>query len=126
MKNFTLFFVLLLMLNCTTDTSDVQDPFADLSPQTLNCVDDLPQVRITNNGTMSYDIVIYGQDYSELYTQSLSTTNDTDWQALSNNDIIVVASNVNSNGQKMQLNLLPCDAIEIEIDTNNALMISDE
>jgi len=126
MKNFTLFFVLLLMLNCTTDTSDVQDPFVDLSPQTLNCVDDLPQVRITNNGTMSYDIVIYGQDYSELYTQSLSSTNDTDWQELSNNDIIIVVSESNSNGQKIQLSLMPCDDIEVEIDANDTLMISGE
>ncbi|MBU2927744.1 YbjP/YqhG family protein [Winogradskyella psychrotolerans] len=123
MKNVRLILVLLLMVNCTTDSSDVLEIQDDLSPQTLNCVDDLPQVKITNQSALDFDLIIYGQDYSQLHTQSLSAAGATDWLELTNGDIIVVATNTDIYGQKIQLSILPCESIEIEIDEFNNLII---
>lgn len=124
MKNVKLILVLLLMVNCTTDSSEVLETQNDLTPQTLSCVDDLPQVKITNNGTFSFDFAIYGQDYSELHTQTLATTAESDWLELSNNNVIIVASNDDVDGQKIQLNIVPCESIEVEVDENNTLIVS--
>lgn len=126
MKNVKLIFVLLLMVNCTSDLPDVLETTDALNRQSITCLDDLPQVKITNNGTFSFDIIIYGQDYSELHTQNLSTTADSDWLDVSNNDIIIVASNNDVYGQKIQLSLVPCDTIEVEINADNVLIVSGE
>ena len=124
MKNVRLLLLLLLMSNCTTDTPEVQETPDDLNYQTLSCIDDLPQIKFTNNGTDSFDFAIYGQDYSQLHSQTLSMSEQTDWLELSNSEIIVVASNNIVYGQKMELTLLPCDIIEIEIDVDNELILS--
>ncbi|WP_178983277.1 hypothetical protein [Winogradskyella helgolandensis] len=123
MKNVTLILVLLLMVNCTADSSDVQEIQDDLSPQTLNCVDDLPQIKFTNNGTDSFDFIVYGQDYSLLHSQTLSIAENTDWLELSNNEIIVVASNNIVYSQKMELSIFPCESVELEIDEFNNFLI---
>ncbi|EDP71301.1 hypothetical protein FBALC1_02417 [Flavobacteriales bacterium ALC-1] len=126
MKNVRLIFVLLLIVNCTTDSSEV-DALDTSHPQSesQNCVDDLPEIRLTNNGTRNFDLIVYGQDYSTLHTQNVSNATDSGWIQLSSNDIIVVATNDIDYGQKIPLNLSLCDNIELEIDTNNVLIISD-
>ncbi|WP_225035196.1 hypothetical protein [Winogradskyella sp. SM1960] len=124
MKNVKLIFVLLLMVNCTTDSSEVQETQDELIPQTLSCVDNLPQVKITNNSALSFDVAIYGQDYSELHAENLTTSADTDWLELANNDIIIVATNDLVYGQKIQLSILPCESIEVEVDENDLLIVS--
>ncbi|SDG94881.1 alpha-crystallin domain-containing protein [Winogradskyella thalassocola] len=126
MKNVKLIFVLLLMVNCTTDSSEVLETQDDFGPQMLSCVDDLPQVKITNNGTLTFDIAVYGQDYSELHAENLDTTAESDWLELSSNDIFIVASNDDVDGQKIQLNIFPCESVEVEVDENNILLISGE
>lgn len=123
MKNVRLILVLLLMVNCTTDSSDVLEIQDDLSPQTLNCEDDLPQVKMTNNSTLNFELIIYGEDYSQLHTQSLSVAGETDWLELSNEDIIVVITNTDVYGQKIELSILPCESVELEIDEFNNLII---
>ncbi len=128
MKNVRLIFVLLLIVNCTTDLSEVDETLETISSQqqleVQNCIDDLPKVKLTNNGTHSFDFIVYGQDYSELHTQNVSTTANSGWVELSNTDVIVVATNNVVYGQKIQLSLVACDTIELEIDTNNILIVS--
>jgi hypothetical protein len=123
MKNVRLMFLLLLMVNCTTDSPEIQERPDDLNYQVLNCIDDLPQLKITNNGTDNFDFAIYGQDYSQLYSQALSTSENTGWLEVSNYEVIVVATNDVVYGQKLELTLVPCDAMEIEIDVNNGLIL---
>lgn len=123
MKNVRLIFLLLLMVNCTTDSPDVHERQDELNNQLLSCVDDLPKIKFTNNGTDSFDFAIYGQDYSQLHSQTLSTTENTGWLELSNYEVVVVATNDIVYGQKLQLTLLPCDTMEIEIDVNNGLIL---
>ena len=126
MKKITLILVLLLIVNCTTDSPDSQDELSTFRQQVLSCVDDDPQIKITNNGTIIFDVAVYGEDYSEVYSESLSIGSNTDWFDSSNTEIIIVASNNNFYGRKIQLSLLPCDIIEVEIDANNNLIISGE
>lgn len=127
MKNVRLIFVLLLIVNCTTDLSEVDEtleaPNVQLEAQ--NCIDDLPKVRLTNNGTRSFDFIVYSQDYNTLHTQNVLSATDSGWIELSSNDVIVVATNDIDYGQKIPLNLVVCDNIELEIDTNNILIVSD-
>jgi len=59
MKNVKLLLVLLHIVNCTTDLPDITETSETLSWQTHNCIDDLPTVRITNNGAHSFDFIIY-------------------------------------------------------------------
>lgn len=132
MKNVRLIFVLLLLINCTTDLSEVNEasdtpspqPQAEAQQDVQNCIDDLPKVRLTNNGTHSFDFIIYGADYSVLHTQNVASAGVSDWIELSNNDVVVVVTNNIVYGQKIQLNLVPCDNKELEVDTNNILSVT--
>ena len=128
MKNVRLILVLLLIVNCTTDLPEVNETLESPSPQSeaQNCVDDLPKVKLTNNGTHSYDFIVYAEDYSVLHTQNISPTMDSGWIELSNNDVIAVVTNNIVYGQKVQLNLVACDNKELEIDTSNTLIVSGE
>ena len=121
MKNVRLIFVLLLLVNCTTDLSEIDATSESPSPdqQVQNCIDDLPNIILTNNGTHSFDFIVYADDYSILHTQTILSTGDSGWIELSNNNVIVVVTNNIEYGQKIQLNLVPCDNKELEIDTSN-------
>jgi hypothetical protein len=111
MKNVRLIFVLLLIVNCTADLSEIDETSETSStlPQAQLCIDDLPRVMLTNNGTHSFDFIVYADDYSVLHTQNLSTTTDSGWVELSSNNVIIVVTNNTVYGQKIQLNLVPCD-----------------
>jgi hypothetical protein len=126
MKNVRLIFVLLLIVNCTADLSEIAETSETSStlPQAQLCIDDLPRVMLTNNGTHSFDFIVYADDYSVLHTQNLSTTTDSGWVELSSNNVIIVVTNNTVYGQKIQLNLVPCDNKELEIDTNNVLSVT--
>ncbi|WP_299120187.1 hypothetical protein [uncultured Winogradskyella sp.] len=124
MKNVRYIFVLLLIVNCTTDLSEIEENSAITNPtaELQTCIDDLPKVRLTNNGTRSFDFIVYGQDYSILHTQNISSTTDSGWVELSDNDVIVVVTNNVDYGQKVPLSLVECDNKELEIDINNILV----
>jgi len=126
MKNVRLIFVLLLLVNCTTDLSEIDATSESPSPdqQVQNCIDDLPNIILTNNGTHSFDFIVYADDYSILHTQTILSTGDSGWIELSNNNVIVVVTNNIEYGQKIQLNLVPCDNKELEIGTNNVLSVT--
>ena len=126
MKNVRLIFVLLLIVNCTADLSEIDEALETSStlPPAQLCIDDLPRVMLTNNGTHSFDFIVYADDYSVLHTQNLSTTTDSGWVELSSNNVIIVVTNNTVYGQKIQLNLVPCDNKELEIDTNNVLSVT--
>lgn len=124
MKNVRLLVVLLLIVNCTTDPPEVVNNTSEsLSPVTQSCVDDLPTIRITNNGTHNFDFVIYDfdQDYDQMHTQNVSIAANSNWIELSSSNVIIVASNEFDYGQKLHLSLENCDTIEVEIDTNDIL-----
>ena len=95
MKNVRLIFVLLLLVNCTTDLSEIDATSESPSPdqQVQNCIDDLPNIILTNNGTHSFDFIVYADDYSILHTQTILSTGDSGWIELSNNNVIVVVTN---------------------------------
>ncbi len=127
MKNVRFIFVLLLLINCTTDSAEVDETSETFSPQlvTQTCVDDLPKVRLTNNGSQDFDFMVYDTDFIVLHNQNVISTSDSGWLELSDNDVLVVASNNTVYGQKIQLNLQACDNVELEIDTNNNLVSVD-
>lgn len=124
MKNVRLLLVLLLIVNCTTDLSDNSEISASINPQTQNCVDDLPTIRITNNGVHSFDFVIYDFDdnYNLLHTQSVTIAANSNWIELSSTSVIIVASNAFDYGQKIHLDLVPCDTIELVIDATDTFI----
>ena len=131
MKNVRLIFVLLLIVNCTPDTPDVQETSetSEISisqPELQNCIDDLPKIRLTNNGTRNFEFIVYGQDYTQLHSQIISTATDSGWIDMSDDEVIVVVTNNIDYGQKIPLSLVACDAKELEIDINNILIISGE
>ncbi|WP_405575388.1 hypothetical protein [Winogradskyella sp. Asnod2-B02-A] len=123
MKNVRLLLVLLLIVNCTTDLTDDNNISEIPTPETLSCVDDLPQIRITNNGVHSFDFLIYDleDDYNTLYDQNISVSLDSDWIEMPSNSIVIIASNEYDYGQKIEVNLENCDAIEVVIDANDDL-----
>jgi len=126
MKNVKLLLVLLLIVNCTTNLpNEVNETSEILAPEAQNCVDDLPQVRITNNGVHGYNFLIYDIDdnYTTLYSGSIPLGSDSDWIELSSDNVVVIASNEFDYGQKAQLSLENCDTIEVEIDTNDTLTV---
>jgi len=124
MKNVILIFVFLLMVNCTTDSSSVLEPQNQLSVEAYNCVGDLPQVKVTNNGTFDFDLIIYSQeDLNEIYEENLSISNQSEWIELPNNDILIVVNNVDYGGHKIELTTFPCESVEVEIDINNVLSV---
>lgn len=125
MKNVRLLLVLLLIVNCTTDLPDVNETSETLTPQTQICVDDLPTVRITNNGSHSFDFIIYDFDenYNQLFTQNVSVAANSNWIELPSSNVIIVASNEFDYGQKVHLGLENCDTIEVEIDSNDVLTV---
>ncbi|MFC0603054.1 hypothetical protein [Winogradskyella pulchriflava] len=128
MKHVKHLLVLLLLINCTTDSAETENTpeLSIVSNATQNCIDDLPKVRLTNNGTHSFEFLIYGEDYTLLHSQNISTATNSGWVELSENDVLVVASNNLVYGQKRPLNLDLCDNLELEIDANNILLISGE
>ena len=124
MKNVKYIFVLLLIVNCTADLPEVEETI-DVTinaPEQQTCVDDLPKVRLTNNGTRSFDFIVYTQDFTPLYSQNISNTTDSGWIELSHNDVIVVVTNNVDYGQKILLNLAFCDNKELSIDASNILI----
>jgi hypothetical protein len=128
MKNIRLIFVLLLIVNCTADLTEVEEAVEATvaQPEVQSCIDDLPKVRLTNNGTDSFDFIVYGHDYSVLHTQNVSVSADSGLIELSNNNVLVVATNSVVYGQKIPLSLSACDVIELEIDPTNTLIISND
>jgi hypothetical protein len=128
MKNLRLILVLLLMVNCTADLTEVEEAPETNTAQAdaQSCVDDLPQIRLTNNGTDSFDFIVYGDDYSVLHTQNISVSANSGFIELSNNNVLVVVSNNVVYGQKIPLSLVACDVIELEIDASNILIISND
>jgi len=123
MKNVKLIFVLLLFVNCTTDLPETEESL-DLQPQEQNCIDDLPKVRLTNDGTHSFDFIIYDQDFNVLHESSISSTADSGWIELTSNDVIAVVTNDIVYGQKVQFSLVPCDNKELQINTGNTLIVT--
>ncbi|WP_296380532.1 hypothetical protein [Winogradskyella sp.] len=127
MKNVRFIFVLLLFVNCTTDSAEVDETSEtiNLQPESQICVDDLPKVRLSNNSAEDFDFIVYtSSDFSMLHTQNISSTDNSGWLELSHNDVIVLATNSIVYGQKIQLNLQACDNVELEIDANNVLVAS--
>jgi hypothetical protein len=124
MKNVKYIFVLLLIVNCTADLPEVEETLdgAINAPEQQTCIDDLPKVRLTNNGTRSFDFIVYAQDYTQLHTQNVSSATDSGWIELSDNDVIVVVTNNVDYGQKIPLSLVVCDNKELSIDGNNILL----
>jgi len=125
MKNVKYIFVLLLIVNCTADLPEVEetlDVTISAPEQQQTCIDDLPKVRLTNNGTRSFDFIIYAEDYTELHTQNVSSATDSGWIELSDNEVIVVVTNNIDYGQKIPLSLVVCDNKELSIDANNILL----
>jgi hypothetical protein len=114
------------MVNCTTDSIEDNEALDAVIVQSeaLDCTDDLPKVRLTNNGTHSFDFIVYGDDYSVLHTQNIAATSTSSFIELSNNNVVIVATNDIVYGQKLPLSLVNCDVIELEIDINDALIIS--
>ena len=126
MKNVKRLLVLLLFVNCTTDSVIIEER-PEVSVENLDaqtCVSDSPKVRLTNNGTDSFEFTVYAQDYTVLYTQIISSATDSGWIELSQNDVLIVAYNTVVYGQKIPLNLELCDNLELEIDTNNVLGVT--
>jgi hypothetical protein len=64
------------MVNCTADLTEVEEAPETNTAQAdaQSCVDDLPQIRLTKNGTDSFDFIVYGDDYSVLHTQNISVS----------------------------------------------------
>jgi hypothetical protein len=125
MKNVKYIFVLLLFINCTTDSTadDESIETSILEPQTQSCIDELPKVRLTNNSTQDFDFIVYGTEYTVLHTQSVGSLLDSGWIDMYDNELVIVATNGQSYGQKIQLDVQTCDALELEIDTNNVLSV---
>ncbi|MFK7833335.1 MAG: hypothetical protein AB8B52_08665 [Winogradskyella sp.] len=123
MKNIRLLLLFLLVVNCTTEPADVNDISDLVSPEAQMCVDDLPMVRITNNGTHSFDFIIYDLDdnYTELFVSSISIADNSNWIELPTYNAVVVASNEFDYGQKVQLSLENCDTIEVVVDSADIL-----
>ncbi|MDN3491198.1 hypothetical protein [Winogradskyella bathintestinalis] len=124
MKNVRLLFVLLLMVNCTTDSPNFAENSEFSPPEMLTCVDDLPKVRLTNNGTNNFDFTIYALDYSQLHSQNVIATANSSYVELSSNEVVLVVSNSVNYGQKVQLSLSNCDIVELEVDADNLLVIN--
>lgn len=127
MKNVKHLLVLLLFVNCTTDSS-ITDDRLEVTNVTLNelqtCVSDSPKVKLTNNGSQNFEFMVYAQDYDLLNSQNVLITSNSGWIELSENNVIVVASNGFIDDQKIPLNLDLCDNVELEIDANNTLIVS--
>lgn len=126
MKHVKHLLVLLLLVNCTAEApsnENITQVFVE-NTSVQTCIDDLPKVRLTNNGTHSFEFIVYAEDYTVLHTQIISTANDSGWIELSHNDVLAVASNDVAYGQKIPLSLELCDNLELEIDTNNVLLVS--
>jgi hypothetical protein len=114
------------MVSCTAEFAEENDALnaAILQPEVENCVDDHPQVRITNNGTDNFDFTVIGDDYAVFYEANVGITGDTGFIELTNNNVIIIASNDIVYGQKIPLSLVNCDIVDLEIDENNVLIIS--
>jgi len=126
MKNVKYIFVFLLIVNCTAELTEAEET-TDVTinaSQLQTCVDDLPKVRLTNNGTHSFDFIVYAQDYTELHTQNVSSTADSGWIELPDNDVIVVVTNPIDYGQKIPLSLVVCDNKELVINSSNTLIVN--
>ncbi|MBO6881848.1 MULTISPECIES: hypothetical protein [Winogradskyella] len=128
MKHVRRLLVLLLFVNCTTDSPNAEEVLEVSATNQVvqNCVNDAPKVRLTNNGTHSFEFIVYAEDYSLLHSGNVSATANSGWVELSQNDVLAVATNDIVYGQKIPLNLQLCDNLELEIDINNTLMISGE
>ena len=116
----------LLIVNCTAELTEAEET-TDITinaSQSQTCVDDLPKVRLTNNGTHSFDFIVYAQDYTELHTQNVSSTADSGWIELPDNDVIVVVTNPIDYGQKIPLSLVVCDNKELVINSSNTLIVN--
>lgn len=126
MKHVKHLLVLLLLVNCTTDAPETENTpeVSAENNQVLNCVDDLPKLRLTNNGTHSFEFSLQAQDYTVLHTQNISASSDSGWIEISNDDVLAVVYNNVAYGQKLPLSLNLCDNLELEIDTNNVLVVS--
>ncbi|WP_412559923.1 hypothetical protein [Winogradskyella sp. MIT101101] len=128
MKHVRRLLVLLLFVNCTTDSPNAEEVLEVSATNQVvqNCVNDAPKVRLTNNGTHSFEFIVYAEDYSLLHSGNVSATANSGWVELSQNDVLAVATNDIVYGQKIPLNLQLCDNLELEIDINNTLIISGE
>lgn len=128
MKHVRRLLVLLLFVNCTTDSPNTEEVLEVSATNQVvqNCVNDAPKVRLTNNGTHSFEFIVYAEDYSLLHSGNVSATANSGWVELSQNDVLAVATNDIVYGQKIPLNLQLCDNLELEIDINNTLIISGE
>lgn len=128
MKHVRRLLVLLLFVNCTTDSPNAEEVLVVSATNQVvqNCVNDAPKVRLTNNGTHSFEFIVYAEDYSLLHSGNVSATANSGWVELSQNDVLAVATNDIVYGQKIPLNLQLCDNLELEIDINNTLIISGE
>jgi hypothetical protein len=126
MKHVKHLLVLLLLVNCTTDSpeTDITQEVSNENNSIQSCVDELPKIRLTNNGTHSFDFLVYASDYTLLYTQNISAATNSGWIELTENDVIVVATNNVVYGQKIPLSLLLCDNLELEINPSNTLLIA--
>lgn len=128
MKHVRRLLVLLLFVNCTTEAPNAEEVVEVSATNEImqNCVNDAPQVRLTNNGTHSFEFIVYAEDYSLLHSGNVSATTNSGWIELSHNDVLAVATNDIVYGQKIPLNLQLCDNLELEIDINNKLIITGE
>ncbi|RKE95443.1 hypothetical protein [Ichthyenterobacterium magnum] len=133
LKTIAMAMVIFSCYNCSVEPTDNQlennQTATELSVSSDSdnlCAGDLPKIKLTNNGTYVFDVSILGFDSVLLASQGgILVNNHTGWIELSVLDVVVVANNPTIYGQKIELNLELCDNLELEIDSNNELIISD-
>lgn len=116
--------VMTTCFNCSVESVEEQS-FETPINQNVLCVDQDPQARITNNGTISITLQIATLDGTILHTvQDLAPGNTSSYLTFAPSDIIfnVIKNTTGVTDDKVVFTMGQCMSFDMEVDSSNALV----
>lgn len=124
MKHFMLLMCITLsMYSCTTeDITELEEPVTAIQEDALACDNELPTVRLTNNGTVIHNLEIYDADMNLLVSaNNLAIGSTTEWFSFEPQEILVRLTNDNKPNEKVVMTMDYCTLFDMIIGGNDFL-----
>jgi len=115
---------LCMLSNCSVEEFEIPNQSIENLQlfDSLDCTDQDPKARLTNNGTMSFDLEIHSMDGMLLYLEhNILPGSITSWNSFPSGEIQFSIENSNIQDEKVVYTMNTCMEFDMEIGSNNML-----
>ena len=127
MKYVKILIVFFLFVGCTSDSSNIISDESNTNQfSTLNCSDDLPKARLTNNGTVNHDLRIFDENGNIIVSAfNIEPGTTTGWFEFEPQYVLFAVDNDTFMDEKVEAIMDYCMEFDMEIGTDDLLVSYD-